>query len=438
MTAPIAPSAHPTSTSDMRLCVLGLGYIGLPTASMFAVSGLRVLGVDVNPRVVEWLQAGRIHIEEPDLQTLVQAALNSGQLEIRAEPSPSDTFIIAVPTPITEEHRADLRYVVSAAESIVPHLRRGNLVVLESTVPPRTTRDVLLPVLEKSGLKAGVDFALAHCPERVLPGRILIELVENDRIIGGLTPGCAERAAELYGAFVHGSLHRTDATTAEMVKVMENTCRDVNIALANQFALLAERFGVNAWEAIELANKHPRVQVLRPGPGVGGHCIAVDPWFLIESAPEQAPLITAARRLNDAMPGHVLDLIRAVAPDAAAGPIAALGLAYKGDVDDVRESPSMEVVREAIQAGYDVRSHDPYVKHDGAPDLPPCFDLLGALEGAQAVVLLTDHSAFRRVDPREAGQMMRARRLIDTRNALDHAAWRAAGFEVTTLGRGTP
>ncbi|MFN0073156.1 MAG: nucleotide sugar dehydrogenase [Chloroflexota bacterium] len=432
------PPTHQGLAGSPTLCVLGLGYIGLPTASMFAVSGLNVLGVDVNPRVVEWLQTGRIHIEEPDLQTLVQAAVNSGQLRIGLEAQPADAFIIAVPTPITDEHRADLSFVTSAAESILPHLRRGNLVVLESTVPPRTTRDVLLPVLERSGLKAGEDFALAHCPERVLPGRILIELVQNDRIIGGLSAGCAERAAELYRIFVQGTLHQTDATTAEMVKVMENTCRDVNIALANQFAILAEGFGVDAWEAIDLANKHPRVQVLRPGPGVGGHCIAVDPWFLIESAPERAPLITAARKLNDAMPGHVVDLLRAQAPNPADGPIAAFGLAYKGDVDDVRESPAVEVVHAALRAGYEVRAHDPHVKHDGGMDLPPCFDLAGALEGAQALVLLTDHSVFRRMNPVEIGKSMRFKRLIDTRNALDHAAWQAAGFQVTTLGRGIP
>ncbi len=430
------PLASPTDSPT--LCVLGLGYIGLPTASMFAVSGLQVLGVDVNPRVVEWLQAGRIHIEEPDLQTLVQAAVNSGQLRISLEAELADAFIIAVPTPITEDHKADLTFVRSAAETILPHLREGNLVVLESTVPPRTTRDVLQPILELSGLKAGVDFALAHCPERVLPGKILIELVENDRIIGGLTPGCADRATELYRTFVRGALHQTDATTAEMVKVMENTCRDVNIALANQFAVLAEGFGVDAWEAIDLANKHPRVQVLRPGPGVGGHCIAVDPWFLIESAPEQAPLIIAARKLNESMPGHVVDLIKTQSPNPSDGPIAAFGLAYKGDVGDVRESPSVEVVLEAIRAGYEVRAHDPHVKHDGGGDLPPCFDLAGALDGAQALVLLTDHSAFRRLDPHEAGELMRTRRLIDTRNALNHDAWRAAGFQVTTLGRGAP
>jgi UDP-N-acetyl-D-mannosaminuronic acid dehydrogenase len=403
---------------------------------MFAVSGLQVLGVDVNTRVVEWLRAGRIHIEEPDLQTLVQAAVNSGQLIIGLEPRPADAFIIAVPTPISSDHRADLAFVRAAAESIVPHLRRGNLVVLESTVPPRTTQDVLRPLLERSGLRAGDDFFLAHCPERVLPGRIMVELVENDRIIGGLTQRCAERAAELYATFVHGSLHQTDATTAEMVKVMENTCRDVNIALANQFAILAERFGVDAWEAIDLANKHPRVQVLRPGPGVGGHCIAVDPWFLIESAPEQAPLIIAARNLNDSMPAHVIDLIRAQAPDPTEGPIAALGLAYKGDVDDVRESPAVDVVNAAVKAGYEVRAHDPHVNHDGGASLPACFDLTGALDGAQALVLLTDHSVFRRLDPEEAGRLMRARRLIDTRNALDHKVWREAGFDVTILGRG--
>ncbi len=268
-----------------RICILGLGYIGLPTASMFAVAGQTVIGVDPSPRVREALQQGRLPIEEPELETLVTAALQSGHLRVRAEPEPADAFIIAVPTPLQNGQHADLSYVERAARDIVPLLRRGNLVVLESTVPPGTTRTVLAPILAESGLQPGRDLHVAHCPERVLPGRIMLELVQNDRLAGGLTPECAEHAAELYSAFVKGAIMRTDATTAEMVKVMENTYRDVNVALANEFALIAEHIGVNVWEAIALANHHPRVNVLRPGPGVGGHCIAVDPWFLADHHP---------------------------------------------------------------------------------------------------------------------------------------------------------
>src|ERR687886_318301 len=307
--------AHPPRSMN-TICLLGLGYIGLPTGSMFALAGRDVIGVDPSPRVQAALRAGRASIEEPELQTLVAAAINSGRLRIRTRPAPADAFIIAVPTPLDPlTRRADLTYVEQAARDIAPLLRRGNLVVLESTVPPGTTRDVLAPILAESGLEPGRDICLAHCPERVLPGRILLELVQNDRLAGGITPECADRAAELYGAFVKGGIMRTDATTAEMVKVMENTFRDVNVALANEFALVAERIGVDVWEAIRLANHPPRVNVLRPGPGVGGHCIAVDPWFLVGAAPEVTPLIRAARQVNDGMPEHVLArLAEIVAP----------------------------------------------------------------------------------------------------------------------------
>src|SRR5438270_797877 len=336
------------------ICVLGLGYIGLPTASMFALSGNDVIGVDPNPRIRASLVRGRASIDEPELQTLVTGAINSGRLSVRTAPEPADAFIIAVPTPLDmSSNRADLSFVERAARSIVPLLRRGNLVILESTVPPGTTRDVLALILAESGLQPGRDIHLAHCPERVLPGRILVELEQNDRLAGGLTPTCAERAAALYSVFVKGAIMRTDATTAEMVKVMENTFRDVNVALANEFSLVAERIGVDVWEAIRLANHHPRVNVLRPGPGVGGHCIAVDPWFLVGAAPRVAELIRVARQVNDSMPEHVLDrLLTMVSPPA---PIALLGVTYKAEVDDVRESPALRVAELAVDRGYDVR-----------------------------------------------------------------------------------
>lgn len=418
------------------VCVLGLGYIGLPTASMFAVSGHDVVGVDPSPRVQEALSAGRLHIEEPDLDTLVSAALNSRRLRVTTEAEPADVFILAVPTPLVEAtHVADLSYVEAAARSLLPHLRAGNLVILESTVPPGTTRDVLAPILAESGLKPGVDVCVAHCPERVLPGRVLLELVQNDRLAGGLTPGCADQAARLYESFVKGEVIRTDATTAEMAKVMENTYRDVNIALANEFALISEHIGVNVWEAIRLANRHPRVNVLRPGPGVGGHCIAVDPWFLAEAAPERARLIRTARDVNDAMPRHVLERIQQIVPSR--GSVALLGITFKADVDDVRESPAVEVAEHVARAGYEVRLCDPHVPPDGGGRLPgPLLPLEQAVRDADAVVLLVDHAAFRELDPHLVGALVRQKVVLDARAALDAADWRSAGFDLHLLGNG--
>jgi len=417
------------------ICLLGLGYIGLPTGSMFALAGKDVIGVDPSPRVQAALQDGQTSIDEPELQTLVAAAINSGRLRVQTRPAPADAFIIAVPTPLDPlTNRADLSYVERAAREIAPLLRRGNLVVLESTVPPGTTRDLLAPILAESGLRPGLDVFIAHCPERVLPGRILVELEQNDRLAGGLTPACAERAADLYTAFVKGQIMRTDATTAEMVKVMENTFRDVNVALANEFALIAERVGVDVWEAIRLANHHPRVNVLRPGPGVGGHCIAVDPWFLVGAASDAVRVIPSSREINDGMPRHVLGRLNTlVAPPAR---VALLGVTYKAEVDDVRESPALRVAELAVEHGYAVRLCDPHVRPD-TPGLPaPLLPIEQALRDADAVVLLVDHRAFRELDLDLAAALVSHKRILDTRNALDRAAWRARGFEIGVLGVG--
>jgi UDP-N-acetyl-D-mannosaminuronic acid dehydrogenase len=418
-----------------KICLLGLGYIGLPTGSMFALAGKNVVGVDPNPRVQAALRSGLASIDEPELQTLVTAAINSGRLRVQTKPEAADAFIIAVPTPLDPTtNRADLTFVERAARDIVPFLRRGNLVVLESTVPPGTTRDVLAPILAESGLVPGQDIFVAHCPERVLPGRILVELEQNDRLTGGLTPACAERAADLYQTFVKGAIMRTDATTAEMVKVMENTFRDVNVALANEFALIAERVGVDVWDAIRLANHHPRVNVLRPGPGVGGHCIAVDPWFLVGSAPEATRLIQAARQVNDAMPEHVVArLATLVAPPAA---VALLGVTYKAEVDDVRESPALRVAELAVEYGYDVRLCDPHVKAEALGLPAPLLPLEQALRDAEAIVLLVDHRAFQELDVDLVAALVSGKRVLDARNSLDRASWQARGFEVAVLGSG--
>ena len=262
-----------------KICIIGLGYIGLPTAAMFATHGHKIIGVDINKNIVDSLNHGRITIEEPYLDILVQAAVTSENLVARTQPEEADVFIISVPTPINKDKTADLSAVKAAAESIVPFLREGNIVVLESTSPPRTVQDILLPILKKSGLDIGTQILVAHSPERVLPGKILIELVENNRIVGGINQTSCEAVRDLYRTFVKADIFLTDATTAEMCKLMENTFRDVNIALANELAILCEGLGINAWEVIKLSNKHPRVNIHQPGPGVGGHCLAVDPWF---------------------------------------------------------------------------------------------------------------------------------------------------------------
>jgi UDP-N-acetyl-D-mannosaminuronic acid dehydrogenase len=429
-----------------RICVLGLGYIGLPTASTFAANGVEVIGVDNNPRVIETLQRGEIHIHEPGLRSLVEAAVESGKLRVQPVPEPADAFIIAVPTPFyldrAGQHngqaykQADMRAVTSAAEAIVPHLRQGNLVVLESTSPPRTTTDLVGPILEKSGLRAGSDFHLAYSPERVLPGQILRELIDNARVIGGVAPASADAGHDLYAIFVKGEIIRTDSTTAEMVKLMENTYRDVNIAIANEFSRLADHFEVDVWQAIALANRHPRVKILSPGPGVGGHCISVDPWFLVESAPELSTLIHAARQVNDEQPHFVVDLVGRALGSLAGRRIAALGLAYKPDVDDLRESPAAEVIRLLTTAGAFALAYEPFSPAATIPGVQTVGSLDEALASAEAVLLLVAHTQFREITPGDLAARTSARVVLDTINAWDAQALAAAGFQVFRLGAG--
>jgi len=428
------------------LCVLGLGYIGLPTASTFATHGLDVIGVDVNPYVVETLRNGGLHLHEPGLRTLVEAAFKSGHLRVSESPAEADAFIIAVPTPFFADRlgeyegriykMADLGAVKAAAQAIVPYLRKGNLVVLESTSPPGTTEKVVAPILERSGLKAGVDFYLAYSPERVLPGQILRELIENARVMGGITPESARAGRELYATFVKGEIVLTDATTAEMVKLMENTYRDVNIAIANEFARLAERLGVDVWEAIALANRHPRVKILSPGPGVGGHCISVDPWFLVEAAPDLAQLIHTARQVNDEQPRFVIQKVRQVLGELNGRHIAALGLAYKADVDDLRESPAIEVIHRLQAEGAQVKAFEPFKPQAQVEGVNAVPTLEEALEDADLILVLVRHTPFVRLQPQEIARTTKARLIVDTVNALDRGHWQAAGFSLFRLGDG--
>ncbi|HOK09480.1 MAG TPA: UDP-N-acetyl-D-mannosamine dehydrogenase [Candidatus Hydrogenedens sp.] len=414
------------------VCILGLGYIGLPTAGMLSASGYKVIGVDISERVVKTINRGEIHIEEPGLQTMIKAGVASGKLQAQTEPAQADTFIVAVPTPITEQKKADMEFVKSAGMSIVPYLQKGNLVILESTSPPGTCKNLLTPILEKSGLKVGRDLHLAHCPERVLPGKILHELIHNDRIIGGITPECAEKAKKLYRSFVEGEIFLTDATTAEMVKLIENTYRDVNIALANETAILCEKLGINFWEVATLANHHPRVHLHSAGPGVGGHCISVDPWFLVEAFPEDTQIIHTARKRNDSMPAFVVQKIEAMTKNIDNPKIALLGLAYKGNVDDIRESPSLHIYSLLKLKGYSLTVHDPHVKHSPIP----LSSLEDTLNGADCMVILTAHNEFKSIDPENAGRLMKSRCVLDTHNLFNRSEWEDKGFQISTLGVG--
>jgi UDP-N-acetyl-D-mannosaminuronic acid dehydrogenase len=397
------------ASSDLRVCVVGLGYIGLPTASLLGTKGCQVFGVDVASDVVDTINQGRIHIEEPDLDLLVKSAVQSGRLKAGTAPVEADVFVLAVPTPILADKRPDLSMVEAAARSIAPFVRKGNLVILESTSPVGTTGEVVAAILAQHGHAIGEDVYVAYCPERVLPGRILIELVENARVVGGVDEASTEAALEFYTSFVRGEVIATDARTAEMVKLAENSFRDVNIAFANELSMICARSGVSVWEVIRLANRHPRVQILNPGPGVGGHCIAVDPWFLVAGAPEQARVIRAAREVNDSKPHWVVERVKACAALVREPVIAVLGLSFKADVDDLRESPAVAIVRElARQDVGELLVVEPHlIEH-------PEFALTSlerALARANIVLVLVDHKHFKRVR-RDA---LHEKLLVDTR-----------------------
>lgn len=392
--------------------VIGLGYIGLPTAAVLAASGHQVIGVDINAATVETINGGRIHIVEPRLEEMVAEVTANGRLRATTAPEPADAFLIAVPTPFRDAHEPDLRYVRAASEAIAPVLKKGDTVILESTCPVGATEkmagwiaaarpDLRLPAFEEAGGEA--DIAIAYCPERVLPGNVLVELVRNDRVIGGMTPACSKAAHAVYSAFVKGECVITDARTAEMCKLTENSFRDINIAFANELSLICDRLKINVWELIQLANRHPRVNILQPGPGVGGHCIAVDPWFIVHSTPEQARMIRTAREVNDSKPEWVINKVRTTVAElrdhrVGALRIACLGLAFKPDIDDLRESPALAICeRLAEMPGTEVIAVEPHI--DALPDRLSgrvrLEDLATGLQTADIVLLLVDHAVFR-------------------------------------------
>lgn len=399
-----------------KIVVMGLGYIGLPTASMLATKGHQVLGVDVNAKAVDTINSGRIHIVEPDLDILVRSAVNSGNLRASLTPEEGDTFIIAVPTPFKEENgnlkAPDLSYVESATCAIVPFLREENLVILESTSPVGTTEVIEKIICEMRPELAG-KVHTAHCPERVLPGHILRELVDNDRIIGGTTKAAVAKAKALYKTFCNGAILETDSRTAELSKLVENSFRDVNIAFANELSVICDRLGINVWETIALANRHPRVNILQPGPGVGGHCIAVDPWFIISSAPQEARLIRTAREVNDAKPHWVIEKVRAKAQRFKDPVIGCLGLAFKANIDDLRESPSMDIVEQLLLLGIGkVMACEPNVTQGKVKF--QLHDLKDVLKEADILLLLVDHDEFKDIDP----QVTKDKVVIDTKGVL--------------------
>ncbi len=394
---------------DKKVVVIGLGYIGLPTAALIADAGARVVGVDLREEVVRAVNAGHAPIEEADLEALVRAGVANGRLSASLKPETANVFIIAVPTPLGPSQCADLSHVWAAARAVAPCLQPGTLIILESTCPVGTTEslrdywatarpDLRFP---QSGKAGDADVALAYCPERVLPGRILAELVANDRCIGGITLACAQRAREFYRPFVQGACLTTTARVAEMVKLAENSFRDVNIAFANELSLAADHLGVDVWEVIRLANRHPRVEILRPGPGVGGHCIAVDPWFLVHGAPQATPLVRAARHVNDHKAQHVARRAAALMDAHPSARAAILGLSFKPDVADLRESPALAIALElARQFGPRLLVVEPHIAA-----LPPTLEEAGtrlvpldtAMAACDVLILLVGHQAFRQV-----------------------------------------
>jgi len=400
-----------TATDPLSVCVIGLGYIGLPTASILASRGHHVRGVDIRPGVCETINRGEVHIEEPRLDQLVRRVVQQGNFSASPEPGPADVFVVCVPTPVTADLRPDMSCVEQACRTIRPHIRPGNLIILESTSPPGTTGGTVVRHALPSDLTVGKNVFVAYCPERVLPGRILTEVIHNHRVVGGVTPSCTDRAKRFYESFVRGNVLVTDAVTAEFVKLAENSFRDVNIAFANELSMLAEQFDADPFEIIRLANHHPRVDILTPGPGVGGHCIAVDPWFLVDAMPHRTPLIRAAREVNDYKLLHIVQRINQLSRDSNIQTIGCLGLTYKADVDDLRESPSLEIVRRLrTHAAAEVIVCDPHVQTGQFTEFP-LASLDETLQRSQLLVLLTDHSQFRAIPPEALSHKM----VIDTR-----------------------
>lgn len=413
-----------------KICIVGLGYIGLPTATMFSCYGHKVIGVDVNEKVVNNINKGKIIIEEPNLEELVEDVVKKGNLIASISPKESDVFIISVPTPIKDDKTSDMSYVISATKSIVKYLKEGNIVVLESTSPVGTTEEVVKPIIEESGLKVGRDIMLGYCPERVIPGKIIYELKSNDRVIGGIDKKSAEEIRKIYKTIVDGNIYLTDCKTAELCKLMENTYRDVNIALSNELLLICDKLNINVWEVIEYSNKHPRVNLHTPGPGVGGHCLAVDPWFIIEKEPELSNIIKSSRLLNDSMPEYVYNKIDKILQKDKSKKITILGITYKANTDDMRESPIIKLIDKLLKNNYNVKVFDPYIKDFQIN----CQSILEACKDSDLLILGVNHDYFKNLPLDEIKTTMKGNLILDTRNFLDKKEVEKSGFIYKLLG----
>lgn len=407
-----------------------MGYIGLPTATMFSCYGHKVIGVDVNEKVVNNINKGKIIIEEPNLEEIVEDVVKKGNLIASISPKESDVFIISVPTPIKDDKTSDMSYVISATKSIVKYLKEGNIVVLESTSPVGTTEEVVKPIIEESGLKVGRDIMLGYCPERVIPGKIIYELKSNDRVIGGIDKKSAEEIRKIYKTIVDGNIYLTDCKTAELCKLMENTYRDVNIALSNELLLICDKLNINVWEVIEYSNKHPRVNLHTPGPGVGGHCLAVDPWFIIEKEPELSNIIKSSRLLNDSMPEYVYNKIDKILQKDKSKKITILGITYKANTDDMRESPIIKLIDKLLKNNYNVKVFDPYIKDFQIN----CQSILEACKDSDLLILGVNHDYFKNLPLDEIKTTMKGNLILDTRNFLDKEEVEKSGFIYKLLG----
>lgn len=407
----------------MKICIVGQGYIGLPTAALFTRSDCEVVGVDVNEEIINNLNKGKIHIEEPGIAEIIKNAVDNKRYHASLTPEKADAFIITVPTPyIAENYSCDLSYVIEACNEILPFIEKGNTVIVESTIAPMSTDDVIKPIFEKAGYTIGKDLYLAHCPERVLPGKIIEELIHNDRIIGGITPECSKKASEVYGQFVEGELMLTEAKTAELSKCMENTYRDVNIALANELAKICAEIGVNALDVIKMANKHPRVNLHSPGPGVGGHCLAIDPYFIYAKAPETAKIIKLARDTNNSMPQFVYENVCKIIPE---GKISIFGVSYKGNTGDDRESPAYEIIALLENKGYEIAIYEPHIERDNFVDFNE------AIEGSNLILILADHNEFKEMDYEVIKYKMETSIIFDTKNIIEEVP---EGIELYNYG----
>ena len=417
---------------EMNICVIGQGYIGLPTAALFAENGCNVVGVDVKKEVVDDLNAGIVHIEEPGISEAITDAINENRYIAKLEPTEADVFIITVPTPYKMENLScDLSYVIEACNSILKYLQKGNVVIIESTIAPGSIEESVQPIFENEGFTIGEDLFLAHCPERVLPGQIMYELVHNDRIIGGVTPNCTEKAADAYGIFVKGELMKTEAKTAELSKCMENTFRDINIALANELAKICAEIDVNALDVIKLANKHPRVNILNPGPGVGGHCLAIDPYFIYAKAPETAKIIKLARDTNKSMPEFVTKYVEKIIENNCErnAKIAILGVSYKGNTGDTRESPAFEIISNLEENGYDIEIFDPHVENDEYQNFE------NTIKNASLCLILSDHDEFKELDMDLLIKEMKTPIIFDTKNIVDEVPNKVKLYNLGNLSK---